>query len=106
MRGSCGFVSDKFKFKSKKEKEKWRLFNCAEEYFNTDSFKLPSIYMKGNKEISIEGCKGVFEYKETYIKINLGKGSFIISGCDLEICTFGEDVLNIKGKINSVEFCV
>lgn len=99
-------MSEKFKFKSNKKKEKWQLFKYADECINTDILRLPDIYLKGNTGVTVEGCKGVFEYTDTYIKLNLIKGSFIILGNKLSINSFEQEKIVIAGRITSVEFCM
>ena len=99
-------MSKKFKFVSKKPKEKWKIFSLNDDVLESGLSVLPHIEIFGNKEITLEGCRGVFEYSDSYIKLNLGRGSLILCGSGLNIVTFDNCRINIRGKITSVEFCV
>lgn len=59
-----------------------------------------------NKEAIIEGCKGIMEYNEDYIKINIRRGSMVFSGKELYAYSYFCETLVIKGIINSIEYCV
>jgi len=99
-------LSRKFKFESTKEKPKVNLFSCGEDFIDTDMVKGPHIELFSNREIIIDGCCGVFEYKDSYVKLNLGKGALILCGTDFDIVTFEKRTITVKGKISSIEFCV
>lgn len=99
-------MSKKFKFKSEKPKEKWRIFNCSEIGEQTKLANVPHIELIGNKEITVEGCIGVFEYSGTYLKLKLSKGSLIVSGTDFDITAFEGTTITVKGNVSSLEFCV
>lgn len=99
-------LSKKFKFVSKKPKEKWKLFSLNNDILESGLIASPHIEIFGNNEITLEGCRGVFEYSDSYIKLNLGKGSLILCGSCLDIVTFDNSRISIKGKLSSVEFCV
>ena len=34
---------------------------------------VPNLELTGNREMTVEGCKGVLEYDEDVVKLNLGK---------------------------------
>lgn len=59
-----------------------------------------------NRELTVDGCKGVIEYDENYIKLNAKKGTVTIFGVDLEIKSYSEAALFIAGKIERIEFCM
>lgn len=99
-------MSKKFKFKSEKPKEKWRLFGCSEGDRQAKSLKGPHLELFGNREITAEGCMGVFEYSDTYLKLKLPKGSLILCGCNFDIISFEGTTITVRGVITSVEFCV
>lgn len=65
----------------------------------------PNIIFYGGSFMSVEGCKGIMEYGETVIKLNLGKESITISGEGLGIISLSEANLSISGKITAMEFC-
>lgn len=63
-----------------------------------------NIELSGNTEAIVEGCKGVLEYDENTIRLNLGKSSVKFTGVDLCLkCMNAENVI-IEGYITSVEF--
>lgn len=64
------------------------------------------IEIYSNKEAIIEGCKGILEYCDEHIKINIGCGSALFSGVGLFAYSYFCETLVIKGKINSIEYCV
>ncbi len=99
-------MSKKFKFKSEKPKEKWRIFNCTDVREQTQLAKAPRIELCGNREITVEGCIGVFEYSDTYLKLKLPKGSLIVCGTNFDIYAFEGSTITVKGNMSSLEFCV
>lgn len=98
-------MSKKFKFKSEKPKEKWRIFNCSDIGEEAQRVKA-HIELFGNKEITVEGCIGVFEYSETYLKLKLQKGALIVCGTNFDISAFEGTTITVKGKMSSIEFCI
>ena len=65
----------------------------------------PRIEMTGNREIIIDGCKGVVEYTENNIRISLGDNVVSLSGDDLVIQSFDNSVIIINGQISDIDFC-
>ena len=63
-----------------------------------------SVVLYGNKQAIIEGCKGVVDYSEEFLKLDLGKLVLKISGRDLVIESYVYEELELKGEIVSVEF--
>ena len=63
------------------------------------------IEMSGNREIIIEGCKGVLEYSDRIIALNTGKLTVRLCGCDMTIISMQGSQAIIKGVITCVEFC-
>ncbi len=64
------------------------------------------IEIVSNREMTVDGCKGVAEYDENYIKLNAKKGTVTVFGVNLEIKSFTEAALFIVGKIERIEFCM
>ncbi len=92
------------KLKLPKKKSKWKLLGLSKE--NTDAQMIGSAHIEvfGSGRVSIDGCLGVYEYKDTYIKLRLLKGAVIIAGSDLSIVYFENRLISIKGKICDIEF--
>lgn len=64
----------------------------------------PKIEMLGNREMIIDGCKGVVEYDETIIKLSLGEYVLSLSGDNLLINSFDNSVAVISGQICEISF--
>lgn len=60
--------------------------------------------MSGNREVIVEGCKGVLEYDDKVIRINTGKMVTSFQGRGLCIKCLTPDSLVIEGFITSIEF--
>lgn len=58
----------------------------------------------GNREVVIEGCRGVLEYDENIVCIDTGKMKARLMGRELEIRNFTDHSVIIDGFISSVEF--
>ncbi len=70
-----------------------------------DTFmNLPQIIMLGNKEIYIDNYKGIIEYSDTVIRLNIGEKALKICGENLDIKGIGEEDITIDGSFCSVEF--
>lgn len=95
-------MSKRFKFISKKKKGKFNLFGIE----NNNEIGGAHIELFSNKEISIDGCCGVFDYAEDYIRLNIGKGSVMLCGKNFDIVYFENQQITVKGNISSLEFCV
>ena len=67
----------------------------------TDSFR---IEFRGNTDVVIEGCRGIVEYTEECISLNLGKNIARFSGAQLEISPFFESQAILKGTVISMDF--
>ena len=62
------------------------------------------IVLSGNREAVVDGCHGVIEYEDDFIKLKIGRQVVKYTAQILQIkCMTGENVI-IDGKILSVEF--
>lgn len=64
------------------------------------------ITMIGNSELLIEGMRGILDYSGESLRVNTVSGMLLIMGVGLEITSLTAEELSLKGKINSLEFCV
>ena len=64
----------------------------------------PKIEMLGNREIIVDGSKGVVEYGENLIKLNTGEYVLSVLGDELVIKSFDGSVAVISGKIAEITF--
>ena len=62
------------------------------------------VVLYGNRHAIVEGCKGVVDYSEEFLKLDLGKLVLKINGRDLVIESYVYEELELKGEIVSVEF--
>ena len=58
----------------------------------------------GNREVVVDGCRGVLEYDETVVRINTGKMITCFFGRGLTLKCLTPDSLVIGGFITSIEF--
>ncbi|MBE6767195.1 MAG: hypothetical protein E7550_06380 [Ruminococcaceae bacterium] len=64
------------------------------------------IELFSNKEAIIDGIKGVLEYSDCYIKLNIGRGTLDVFGQRLEISSLDAEGMVICGSIEKIEFCM
>lgn len=63
------------------------------------------ITVNSDREVTVDGCRGVISCSEDYIKLSLGSRAVGISGRTLTIKSLTEREVIIVGCIRSVEFC-
>ena len=93
MKNDCKFVSPKGKPKIKLSGKEMFFSNSRIEVFS-------------NKELILEGCLGVLQFNNEYIKLSLKGGCMILYGKDFDISGFSEKTITVRGVINSIEFCL
>ena len=81
--------------KDKRESNKY-LYNI----FNQTSY----LKIDGNKEVLIEGCKGIVEYTQEIIRINANNMMIVFIGRGLNIKCLSDTGVVINGFISSIEF--
>lgn len=99
-------MAKKYKIERVKKGNKWDIFGKAELLSDIEGFNASHIEIIGNNRLSLEGCFGVLEYNDSYMKLKLCKGSLIIWGSGFDILLFENRLITVKGKISSIEFCV
>ena len=95
-----GFMAKKLKPDVESRKPKWRLFSGVPELSG------PIIQICGNREVSVDGCKGVIDYYDDRIKLRIDGGSVTFSGEGLTITSFNESAAVITGRLQNVELLV
>lgn len=68
------------------------------------SASMAHIELCGNCEAIVEGCRGVLEYNDKFIKLDTGRLTVAFSGSDLCLGTFQLEQTVIHGSIISIEF--
>ena len=99
-------MGKKLKIERSEKSTKWNLFKMDSAILDNDLIKGPHIELFYNNQVVIEGCIGVYEYNDTYLKLRLSKGALILNGEAFDILTFEDKTITVKGKINSLEFCM
>ena len=67
-------------------------------------YLLPHIIFNSSKEASIEGSKGIIEYKTDKVRVNCGKYILIFKGNNLSVKAPTVDEMTVTGEIVSFEF--
>ena len=98
-------MAKKLKIEKSQRLEKWNI-SGKESAFDKELLSGSHTEIFGNARINIEGCLGVMEYKDTYIKLRLHKGTLILCGNGFDIVFYENKLITVKGKISSVEFCM
>ena len=62
------------------------------------------LHFTGPYEVVAENFRSLLIYTDTYVKIKAAGCMVVFKGLHLEIETYTEDALKIKGQIRSVEF--
>lgn len=65
---------------------------------------MPLFELHGNREVQIEGCKGVLEYDSCIIRINTGTMVVSFTGRNLNLKCLSPSSLIIDGFITNIEF--
>ncbi len=99
------FVKE-FKFIPFKSKKKQSLFSDTETIADLERSGLARTELFSNRSALIEGCLGVEDYKDDYIKIRVKKGYMIFCGSRLDISCFENKTIKIGGVILRIEFCL
>jgi sporulation protein YqfC len=96
-------LARKLKIESIRKKEKWNLL-ARENKLEKQLLIGPRIELIANKQIVVEGCLGVLEYNENYLKLRLSSTALILQGENFDVVSFSDQSILVKGKINSLEF--
>lgn len=97
-------MAKKLKIEKGKHKEKWNMSGLGDGIIDSDLLSGWHIEIFGKNQIVIEGCLGVFEYRDDYLHLKLEKGAIILCGTGFNISVFEEKRITVKGKISSIEF--
>ena len=96
----------KFKFTSAKKDKAIKIFGCAKTVESAKKFSGAKIEMLSNREVSVDGCRGIGEYNDIYIKLKIIGGMLTITGKSLFIPVFDRPLITVTGEISSIEFSV
>lgn len=67
---------------------------------------IPQLELLGNRQITIEGSRGILKYSDEVIRINAG--SMVISFCgrNLNVKCIAPDCTMVEGFVTKIEFTV
>ena len=77
-----------------------RIFAGAKEMF----FLPPTIELTNNTHATVQGSRGILEYTDEQIRIRLAEAEACFFGTELSICSLDQDSLEIRGRIERVEY--
>ena len=83
---------------------KRELLNTALNFSQLESLKLPHLEADGNRELLVEGCKGIIAYEEGKISLNTGRLIITVLGNGIEIKAFSDIQTVISGDIMTISF--
>lgn len=98
-------MAKKLKIDTNKKKEKWHIFSLGEGISKT-LLSGPRMEIFSNNHMILEGCLGIYEYNDNYLKLRLSHGALVLVGKDFDILSFEEKTITVKGVFSSLEFCV
>nr|WP_294679986.1 YabP/YqfC family sporulation protein [uncultured Blautia sp.] len=86
-----------------KKREKWKdHLVSALELPDDLAYKEPIVTLTGQKQTSVENYKGLLFCTEEEITILTARGKLFIRGTGLEICSYTEHEMCIRGKITQI----
>ena len=65
---------------------------------------VPILTLTGHYEVNIENYRGILEYTEQLIRINVRGGQIRITGKSLEINYYTTNDMKITGKVEKIEY--
>lgn len=65
---------------------------------------VPILALTGHYEVNIENYRGILEYTEQLIRINVRSGQIRITGKSLEINYYTTTDMKITGKVEKIEY--
>ena len=65
---------------------------------------VPILTLTGHYEVNIENDRGILEYTEQLIRINVRSGQIRITGKSLEINYYTTTDMKITGKVEKIEY--
>ncbi|MBR6532942.1 MAG: YabP/YqfC family sporulation protein [Clostridia bacterium] len=98
-------MAKKLKIDTNKKKEKWNIFGSGEG-ISKALLTGPRMEFFSNNQMILEGCLGIYEYNDNYLKLRLSHGALVLVGEDFDIVSFEEKTITVRGKFSSLEFCV
>ncbi len=60
--------------------------------------------INGNQEVVVEGCKGILQYEQEEICLNVGNGQIKVKGTNLSVPVLERHLVQVHGRIDAIEF--
>ncbi len=98
-------MAKKLKIEKGKRREKWNIFS-SKDVFDSSVLSDSRIEIFSNKRLVLEGCLGILEYNENYLKLRISKGALVLEGLDFDIISFELGTMIIGGDFLRLEFVV
>ena len=80
-----------------------RLVELSKEEFS--DYLMPHVIFNSCKEATVEGSKGIVEYKPNIVRVNCGRYILRFEGDNLSVKAPTTDEIIVSGEIVSFEFC-
>ena len=80
-----------------------KLVELSKEEFS--DYLMPHVIFNSCKEATVEGSKGIIEYKPDIVRINCGRYILRFKGVNLSVKATTVDEISVSGEIVSFEFC-
>ena len=80
-----------------------KLVELSKEEFS--DYLMPHVIFNSCKEATVEGSKGIIEYKPDIVRINCGRYILRFKGVNLSVKAPTVDEISVSGEIVSFEFC-
>ncbi len=90
----------------KKKDEQSSLHKKEESIIGNLFAELPEFNLRGNREVVVEGSRGVLHYSEETIRLNTTIGLVSFEGRNLNLKCISSSQLIINGFITKVEFVI
>lgn len=68
-------------------------------------YLMPHVIFNSCKEATVEGSKGIIEYKPNKVRVNCGKYILLFKGNDLSVKAPTTEEITVSGEIVTFEFC-
>lgn len=62
------------------------------------------ITVSANREVSVDGCRGVIDYNENLIKLRVVGGTITVYGTTLNLAELSDRAAVITGTVSNIEF--
>ena len=80
-----------------------KLAEISKEEFS--DYLLPHIIFNSCREATIEGSKGIIEYKPNKVRVNCGNYILLFKGNNLSVKAPTTEEITVSGEIVAFEFC-